>query len=366
MKLFPNTLTQAPDLFLKPDQQAEFNMPIENYMGMTQIPTGLAGPITVHGRYASGEFYLPLATTEGALVASYHRGAKAIRLSGGAEALCFDQSVHRSPLFSFANLQQLSHFLSWSMDQMSVFQDITRKHTRYGSLKTVTPTIEGKRLILTFSYETADAAGQNMVTFCTEAICQFIIEQSPVEIQEWYIESNFSGDKKATALSFLRGRGRKVTAQVTVPRKIVSELLKSSPESMTAYWRNSTLAITQSGALGAQGHFANGLAALFLATGQDVACVAEAAMGITRMEMDKSGDLYASVTLPNLIVGTVGGGTGLPTQAYCLELMACKGHGKANKFAEICAALLLAGELSIAAALAEGHFVKAHKQLGRK
>ena len=376
MRLFPSIAKQKQHQSLThkrfhdiqiPELSGEIDkIPIENFVGMTQIPTGLAGPIALNGKYAQGEFFLPLATTEGALVASYHRGTKTINRSGGAEVLCYEQSVHRSPLFAFKTLQELSHFLSWGVAQMSVFQKITQEHTRFGELKSITPTIEGNNLILTFSYETADAAGQNMVTFCTEAICQFIEKNSPVAIQHWYLESNFSGDKKATALSFLRGRGRKVTAQVVVPRNIVATLLKSSPESMTAYWRASTLAITQSGAFGAQGHFANGLAALFLATGQDVACVAEAATGITRMEINENGDLYASVSLPNLIVGTVGGGTGLPTQTYCLEVMDCRGAGKANKYAEICAGLLLAGELSIAAALAEGHFARAHKQLGRK
>jgi hydroxymethylglutaryl-CoA reductase (NADPH) len=135
---------------------------------------------------------------------------------------------------------------------------------------------------------------------------------------------------------------------------------------MTEYWRSSTIGIIQSGAIGAQGHYANGLTALFIATGQDVACVAEAATGITRMEQNKDGSLYACVTLPNLIVGTVGGGTSLPTQRECLELMDCYGTGKARKFAEICGAVVLAGELSIAAALSAGHFSSAHKKFGRK
>ena len=135
---------------------------------------------------------------------------------------------------------------------------------------------------------------------------------------------------------------------------------------MSQYWKSSTIGTMQSGSIGAQGHYANGLAALFLATGQDVACISEAAVGITRMEKTDKGDLYASVTLPNLIVGTVGGGTGLPTQRQCLELMDCYGTGKAKKFAEICGALVLAGELSIAAALSAGHFTEAHKKFGRK
>ncbi len=155
-------------------------------------------------------------------------------------------------------------------------------------------------------------------------------------------------------------------AEKIVPQIIVEKVLKTNVDAMVTYWQSSTLGIIQSGAIGAHGHYANGLAALFLATGQDVACVAEAATGITRMEKQKDGSLYASVTMPNLIVGTVGGGTSLPSQRECLELMECYGPGNARKYAEICGGLILAGELSIAAALSAGQFSDAHKKFGRK
>jgi hydroxymethylglutaryl-CoA reductase (NADPH) len=213
---------------------------------------------------------------------------------------------------------------------------------------------------------TGDAAGQNMVTICTDAICQYIVENAPIKPKFWFVEGNYSGDKKATALSFSNVRGKKVTAEIVLSEKIVNEVLKSTPKAIAEYWRSSTIGVIQSGAIGAQGHYANGLAALFIATGQDAACVSEAAIGITRMELNDDGSLYASVTLPNLIVGTVGGGTSLPTQKECLELMDCYGEGKSRKYAEICGALVLAGELSIAAALSAGHFASAHKKHGRK
>jgi hydroxymethylglutaryl-CoA reductase (NADPH) len=226
--------------------------------------------------------------------------------------------------------------------------------------------IEGNQLILTFEFYTGDAAGQNMSTLCTEEICKYIIKKTPVIPLLWYIESNYSGDKKATALSFTQVRGKKVCAEIYLPEKIVKSVLKTTSKAMENYWRSSTIGVIQSGSIGAQGHYANGLAALFIATGQDAACVAEAAVGITRMECQTDGSLYASVTLPNLVVGTVGGGTSLATQKECLELMDCYGEGKAVKLAEICGALVLAGELSIAAAIAAGHFSDAHKKLGRK
>jgi len=276
------------------------------------------------------------------------------------------EGVQRSPLFKFNNLADLSEFLVWMLPLEELFKKITENTSRYAKLTTLKTNIEGNHLIITFEFYTGDASGQNMVTLCTDAICQYIIEHTPVKPLFWFIESNYSGDKKATALSFSSVRGKKVTAEIELPEKIITEVLKTTAVAMAEYWKSSTIGAIQSGAIGAQGHYANGLAALFLATGQDVACVSEAAVGITRMELTANGGLYASVTLPNLIVGTVGGGTGLPTQKECLELMDCFGEGNARKYAEICGALVLAGELSIAAALSAGHFSSAHKKFGRR
>lgn len=345
-------------------QQLEGN--IENYIGMTTLPTGVIGPVRVVGSAAKGDFFVPLATSEGALVASYHRGAKACYLSGGATSICLIEGVQRSPLFKFTNLNELGLFLIWVLDQLDEFKKITEKTSRFAKLMEVNSNIEGNQLILVFEFHTGDAAGQNMVTICTDAICHYIVENAPVKPVCWFVEGNYSGDKKATSLSFTNVRGKKVTTEIVVPEKVITEVLKTTAEAMAGYWRSSTIGVIQSGAIGAQGHYANGLTALFIATGQDAACVAEAAIGVTRMENQKDGSLYASVTLPNLIVGTVGGGTGLPTQRECLELMGCYGQGNARKFAEICGAVVLAGELSIAAALSAGHFSSAHKNFGRK
>ncbi len=339
---------------------------IENYIGMAMVPTGVIGPVRVIGSAAKGDFFIPLATSEGALVASYHRGAKACYLAGGATSICLVEGVQRSPVFKFKDIAELGLFIAWVLPQMDEFRRITGETSRFAKLTDMKSNIEGNHLILTFEYHTGDASGQNMVTLCTDAICQYIVANAPVKPAVWFIESNYSGDKKATSHSFTNVRGKKVTTEILLSEQIVKEVLKTTPEAMAEYWRSSTIGIIQSGAIGAQGHYANGLAALFIATGQDAACVAEAATGITRMECNKDGSLYASVTLPNLIVGTVGGGTSLPTQRECLELMDCYGAGNARKFAEICGALVLAGELSIAAALSAGHFSSAHKKFGRK
>lgn len=350
----------------EPLKAERFQGNIESLIGFSQIPTGLIGPVRVLGTVAEGDFYVPLATSEGALVASYQRGAKACLLSGGATSICLLESVKRSPVFKFNDLGQIGQFLVWIFEHERQFHQLVKESSRFAELQDISTNIEGNHLILTFEYKTGDASGQNMVTICTEHICQYIIANSPIKPNKWYIEGNYSGDKKATAASFSSVRGKKVTTEITIPKSIVSEVLKSSPKKMEEYWKTSTLGTVQSGAIGAQGHYANGLAALFLATGQDVACIAEAAVGITRMEVNEEGDLYASVTLPNLIVGTTGGGTSLPTQKECLEIMECCGAGKARKFAEICGAVVLAGELSIAAALSAGQFTAAHQKLGRK
>lgn len=339
---------------------------IENYIGMTQVPTGVIGPLMVNGTAAKGDFYVPLATSEGALVASYNRGAKACRLGGGITSVCLIEGVQRSPLFRFESIMQVGRFVFWVLEQIENFKGLIKQVSNYASLEDLKTNIEGNEVILTFEYTTGDAAGQNMVTICTNAICEYIIKNSPTKPLYWFIESNYSGDKKATALAFSHVRGKKVTSEVTLPREVVSAVLKSTPEAMVEYWKSSTLAVIQSGAIGAQGHVANGLAALFLACGQDVACISEASTGITRMEQTRDGGLYCAVTLPNLIVGTIGGGTGLPTQQECLKMIGCAGAGTSKKFAEICGSLALAGELSIAAALSAGHFTNAHQQLGRK
>lgn len=339
---------------------------IENYIGMTQLPTGIFGPLVVNGVNASGAFYIPLATSEGALIASYARGARACKEAGAIVSVCLMEGVQRCPVFKFDTLLEIGKFVVWLMEQQEKFKSITNETSNYAQLNDMEMSIEGNQVIVTFEFTTGDAAGQNMVTICTNEICQYIANNTPVKPKVWYIESNFSGDKKATSNSFASVRGKNVTAEIELPRTVVQEVLKTTPELMYDYWITSFMGAVKCGAIGAQGHFSNGLAALFIACGQDAACVSEASVGITRMELTATGGLYCAVTLPNLIVGTVGGGTGLPTQRECLEILACFGAGKGKKFAEICAAVCLSGEISIIAAMSAGHFASAHQKLGRK
>jgi hydroxymethylglutaryl-CoA reductase (NADPH) len=338
---------------------------IENFIGTVKVPVGIAGPLRVNGLYANGDYVVPLATTEAALVASYSRGAQLVSEAGGCAAMLLNESVSRVPGFAFSNLQEVGTFVAWVVPHVDELRLVAESTTRHGKLLDMRVTVEGSHVYLHFEYSTGDAAGQNMVTIATQAICDYIQEHSPVAASACYVEANMSGDKKASLQSFVSVRGKKVTAEVCLSPQLIHKYLHTTPREMENYWRMAAIGGVLSGTLGIQGHYANGLAALYIACGQDAACVAECAVGVTRFETTADGDLYAAVTLPNLLVGTVGGGTALPSQRACLEIMGLAGEGKARAFAEICAALVLAGELSIIGALASGEFTRAHQRLAR-
>ena len=338
---------------------------IEHFVGTVKVPVGVAGPLRVNGLFAQGDYYVPLATTEAALVASYSRGARLISEAGGASALLLNEGVGRAPGFVFRTIRESGEFVAWVLAQVEEFRRVAEGTTLHGRLEDVRLAVEGNHVYLQFEFKTGDAAGQNMVTLAAEAICRYIQDHSPISPQAFFVEANFSGDKKASALSFLGVRGRKVSAEVLLPAELIRHRLHTTPKQMADYGQISTVGGVMSGTIGVQGHYANGLAALYLACGQDAACVAESAVGVTRFEVDPRGGLYAAVTLPNLIVGTVGGGTSLPSQRACLEILGLAGSGKAQALAEVCAALALAGELSIVGALCAGEFARAHERLRR-
>ena len=339
---------------------------IENLVGFASIPVGAIGPLRVNGLYAVGDFYVPMATTEGAMVASYHRGSYLISQSGGANVMCLTESVSRAPCFLFKNMKTAGEFITWILSSEDLFHKAVAKTTSHGRLIDFDTVINGKNVYLSFKYFTGDAAGQNMVTVATEAVCREIVSKCPVRPEKWFLEGNLSGDKKATMIAFQNTRGKKVIADAVMFRKLIGKFMNTTPEEMALYSKISVVGGIQSGSIGVQGHYANALAAMFIACGQDAACVSEASMGLTDMEVTENGDLYISVSLPNLIVGTVGGGTHLPTAKECLNMMDCYGNGKSRKFAEICAATCLAGEISIIGAMAAGEFGKAHATFRHK
>lgn len=338
---------------------------IENFIGTLRVPLGAFGPLEVHGAAGTRSFYVPLATTEATLVASYGRGAQLISAAGGCTARTTSQSVSRAPGFEFDSLADSTQFAAWLAAQQPIFERITVGSSRYARLDSVRTVIEANHVYLLLGFQTGEAAGQNMVTIATQAIMGHIRDHSPVVPCRTYIEANLSGDKKATASSLLLGRGRSACAEAEIPARLIASKLRTTAREMEAYFRMSAIGGVLSGAIGVQGHYANGLAALFLACGQDVACVAESAVGITRLEARSDGSLYASASLPNLVVGTVGGGTALPSQRACLDLLDLQGPGSANVFAELCAAVSLAGELSIVGAIVADEFTRAHASYAR-
>jgi len=338
---------------------------IEAMIGTVKLPVGVVGPLLINGLNANGAYFVPLATTEAALVASYARGAAIVSKAGGVTTALLNEGVLRSPGFKFAGVVDAGLFVAWVTRAVDDLQAAAEATTRHGKLISLEPMIDNDIVFLLCRYTTGDAAGQNMVTIATEALCRRIEETCPIKPLHWFIEANFSGDKKASYLGLLTGRGRKVSASVIIPGALVEKHLHVTVDKIMAYAEMANLGALLSGQLGAQGHYANGLAAFYIATGQDAACVSESAVGFTRMER-RGEDLFVSVTLPNILVGSVGGGTGLPSQAAALDLLGLKGAGKGAALAEVVAALCLCGEISIMGAIAAGHFASAHDKLARR
>ncbi len=344
---------------------ADFSNNIENCIGTVKLPVGVAGPLRIHGLYAQGDFPVPLATTEAALVACYHRGISLISAAGGCTAMLLYEAVNRAPAFAFESMRGAGRFVAWAMENFEQFQAVTGTTTSHGKLLDMGVQLEGNHVYLNLEYCTGDASGQNMVTLATQAICDYIEEKTPVRPVASYVEGNLSGDKKASAQAYTSVRGKKVTAEAVIPAELVQKFLHASPAQLVDYWRMSAIGGVLSGTMGIHGHFANGLAAIYIATGQDAACVAESAIGVTRFELREDNSLYAAVTLPGIMVGTVGGGTNLPSQREFLQLMGLGGPGKSQALAEVVAGALLGGELSIIGALAAGEFTRAHRKLAR-
>jgi hydroxymethylglutaryl-CoA reductase (NADPH) len=339
---------------------------VEGFIGFSRVPLGVAGPIHIVGSAASGDFFIPFATSEGTLVASFQHAFNAMNRAGGASALCSDEQVGRAPCFEFASLAQAGEFARWLPSRLASLQEVTAGTSRFCRLLAANAAIVGNTVYVLFEFSTGDAAGQNMVTLSTQAICARLLSEMPTPPRSWLVESMMSGDKRATPMAFRSTRGRNVSAEIVLPAKQVERYWRTDAAKMERAWRQAVNGAAQTGAVGLQGNVANALAAIFIACGQDVACVAEATTALTRVERTSANEVYASITLPNLIVGTVGGGTYLPTAHECLSMLGCAGGGHARKFAEICATVALAGELAIVGAMASGQFAAAHASGGRK
>ncbi|MDV0447168.1 hypothetical protein MsAg5_10460 [Methanosarcinaceae archaeon Ag5] len=344
---------------------------IENMIGAVQLPLGVAGEIPINGDYAKGVYYLPLATTEGALVASVNRGCSIMAKSGGVSVRVFKNMMTRAPVFKFDNLDDTKKFYDWislpeTFDKLKATADAT---TRFGELLEIVPFVSGNNIHLRIGFDTKDAMGMNMITIASEAITKAIAEETGVECLS--LSGNMCTDKKPSAINAILGRGKTVIAEARLNASFVRETLKCTPESMfDVNYRKNFLGSMRAGSLGFNAHAANIVAAIFLACGQDPAHVVEGSLCVTEMDLDADGNLVCSVTMLAVEVGTVGGGTSIATQQECLKMLGVAGAGKipgenALALSEIVAAAVLAGEISLVAAQAAGHLARAHAQLGR-
>ncbi|MFZ3168660.1 MAG: hydroxymethylglutaryl-CoA reductase (NADPH) [Candidatus Methanoperedens sp.] len=341
---------------------------IENMIGAIQVPLGVAGPLRVNGEYAKGEYYIPLATTEGALVASTDRGSSVITASGGANVRIFKDEMTRAPVFRTKHVIGAKNLADWVNENFGRLKQKAEETTRFGELLSINAFTAGRNVFLRFSYDTKDAMGMNMVTIATDAAVDLILSENDAELVA--LSGNMCSDKKPAAINAILGRGKSVSSDVFLGKEIISEKLKTTPEKMAEVnYRKNLLGSALAGSIGFNAHVANIAAAMFIACGQDAAHVVEASNAITTMELTDDG-LYCSVTLPSLNVGTVGGGTRIATQQECLNMLGVAGAGEppgtnSRKLAEIIAAAVLAGEISLVGALAARHLAKAHAALGR-
>lgn len=337
---------------------------VENFTGVAQVPIGFAGPLTVNGEHAQGDFIIPLATTEGTLVASYNRGMKVLNLSGGVTCTVQDDCMQRAPVFIFDSARGARDFRDWVDEHMPQIRRAAEETSSVAKLLFIDTYLANKFAYLRFNFATGDAAGQNMVGRATFAACSWILEHN-LEIRRFYLESNLATDKKASQVNVMRTRGKRVTAEATIPRDVLVQHMRVEPASLQHHAGVANVGAFLSGANNNGLHSPNGITAMFIATGQDVANVSESSAGIVYSELTADGGIYLSITIPSLIVATYGGGTSLATQRECLEVLGCFGRGKVRKLAEIVAGVVLAGEISLAAAISSLDWVSSHEQYGR-
>ncbi len=336
----------------------------ENFTGVAQVPLGFAGPLHIDGEHANGDFLIPLATTEGTLIASYNRGIKLLNLSGGVKCTVVGDAMQRAPVFVFEDARQGREFAKWVQQNMDAIRREAEATSSIAKLQNIDTYLSNKFVYLRFNYYTGDAAGQNMVGRATFAACSWVLDNY-TGVKHFYLESNLATDKKASQINIMRTRGKRVTAEAVVKRDVLIQNMRVEPEGLAYHYGVANIGAILSGANNNGLHSANAITAMFIATGQDVANVSESSAGVLYTELTPERDLYISITIPSLIVATYGGGTGLATQRECLELLGCSGKGKVNKFAEIVAGTVLAGELSLAAAISSSDWVSSHEQYGR-
>lgn len=335
----------------------------ENMIGAIQVPVGIAGPLKLNSDI-SKEYFLPLATSEGALVASVNRGCKVILLSGGANVYSYKVGTTRGPVFYTGSLSKSRKLYKWIKENEKIIKAEAEKTSAHLAFKKVMVKGTSDYVFARFYFDTADAMGMNMSTIATEAIVKRIEKET--KIPALSVAGNFDVDKKASWLNFIDNRGLKAWAEVIIKQDIVETVLKTTPQELFDVWlAKCMIGSAMSGSLGFNAHFANIIAAIYLATGQDLAHAVEGSLGITTMKVMSDKSLYVSVYLPSLMIGIIGGGTGLATQKESLSLLKLDKKKSVLELAEVVAGAVLAGEISLLASLAEGSLSSAHQKLGR-
>jgi len=340
----------------------------ENMIGTVQVPVGIAGPLLVNGEYAHGSYYLPLATTEGALVASVNRGCSAITRAGGAEVRILHDGMTRAPVFAARSIAHAKQVVDWVAAHPGELRAAAESTTSHGKLIEIVPFVAGTSVFFRMNFDTKDAMGMNMVTIASAKVSELIAQGTGARLVA--LSGNMCTDKKPAAINGILGRGRSVVAGVALSHDLISEVFKTdAPTLFEVNYRKNLIGSARAGAMGFNAHAANVVAAMFIACGQDAAHAIDGSTCLTTVDPTPTG-VYVSVTLPSLPVGTVGGGTGIETQRECLNLLGVAGGGNppgtnAKKLAEIIASGVLAGELSLLGALAAQDLARAHQQLGR-
>ena len=337
---------------------------IENFIGVAQVPLGLIGPLLVNGEHAQGEFYVPMATSEGTLIASYNRGARLLRESGGVKVTVVDDAMQRAPVFVFNDAREAREFGTWVEQNFAEIAAQAETTTSSGKLRNIEQYAAARMRYLRFNFTTGDAAGQNMVGKATFIACEWIMKTYP-GIQRYMLSGAMDTDKKHSQINTLHSRGKRVVAEVLIPGDLLEKTMGVTAEVLFKARQINQVGSFMAGSSSTGAHAANGIAAVFIATGQDAANVAESSSSIIFADVDEAGNYYLSITLPSLIVATYGGGTGLPTQQECLNILDCNGTGKVRKLAEIIGATVLAGEVSLMSAVLAGDWVTSHDALGR-
>jgi NADP-dependent 3-hydroxy-3-methylglutaryl-CoA reductase len=341
---------------------------IENLIGSVEVPVGIAGPLQFWGEDVEGPIYVPMATTEGALVASATRGATAITRSGGVTTRVLSQRMMRVPLFVLSDMSGAALFCRWVSEHVNEVREQVSTVSRYAKLMSLEPRMLGNMVHVVFVYETGDAAGQNMTTTCTWKACQWMMSQmkhyDEISFDNFIIEANMSGDKKVNYNSFISGRGTRVLAEAFLSEEMLQAVLKVDSKQLLTSHHGFVAGSIQVGMVGYNINVANVVGAMFTACGQDIACVHESSLAQLHLE-GVDGGVYTSMLMPSLIVGTVGGGTHVANQKDLLDLIGCAGAGKSRRLAEIIAGYCLALDLSTLSAIASGQFATAHEKMGR-